>query len=181
MAEPAGLVLGAVGLVAMFNTLTDAFPTTTTTTFQPDRDYQILSLKLGLLQLRLARWRESVQLVDDPGSVSNALVVDHQTALAAAKILERMVRNFHQTRNLTARYEPAPSGPDLYSDSRDPVQSMTEEVEALAMKRLKASRSLKNKMHWRLYDSKKMERLIEEQAELTDRLMQLIPSHQEVR
>lgn len=61
MAETAGLVLGAVALVSLFNTCADCFKLIQIG-IQASPDYQKTVIELSVLQLRFARWGEAINV-----------------------------------------------------------------------------------------------------------------------
>jgi hypothetical protein len=65
MAEPLGMVAGAIGITSAFSACIDCFDY-----IQLGRhfgkDYQTSLLTLGLLKLRLSRWGEAVKIYEDP-------------------------------------------------------------------------------------------------------------------
>jgi hypothetical protein len=65
MAEPFGIVSGAIGIAAAFTTCVDIFEYVHLGR-RFGKDYQTNQLKLTLLRLRLSRWGQAVDIYNDP-------------------------------------------------------------------------------------------------------------------
>lgn len=158
MGEVAGLVIGGVGLLSLFESGMNAFDHIETARHYGG-DYEKYSLKLALLHLRLSRWAKGVELASAVQAIGTA-----KEGEKANDLLGQIVREIQRTERIAQRYQvdgdPAPA--QSASDQKvDVVAALVAKVNSLALRRQKKT-SLTQKTRWALRDQSKFKDLLVE-------------------
>lgn len=172
MAEVAGLVIGGVGLAALFSTCMETFEYVESGS-NYGKAYQKSALRLTLLRLRLSRWGETVKFIDEPtgGRYEELPVASDKDSKKVNWLLGEIHASLEDAERAAKRYEceqPAADG-----DTR--VAAITEKVRTMAIRRQKSS-SFVQKARWALHDEKKFGKVIGELSEFITNLTELFPA-----
>jgi hypothetical protein len=179
MAEPFGIVAGAVGIAAAFTACVDCFEYIQLGRHF-GRDYQTDLLSLNSARLRLTRWGHAVNIFeDDKLGRPDATLTEIQTA---KDVLFQILVLFAETQKISKRYKPNPQTDDdlstLSTDNIDPaILSLNNKMKALAIKRQKG-RSILKTASWALYHRSELKELISNITSLIDNLEKLFPASQ---
>lgn len=179
MAEPFGIVAGAVGISAAFTACVDCFNYIQLSR-RFGRDFQTDILSLNCARLRLTRWGQAVNIYGDPKlGRADATAAEVQTA---KDTLFQILVLFADTENISRKYKlKARDGEDLSiftTDDMDPVvMALSNKMKDLAMKRQKSSSILKT-ASWALYRGAELKDLISKIILLIDSLEKLFPAPQ---
>ena len=177
MAEPFGIVAGAVGIAGAFSACVECFEYIQLGRHF-GRDFQTYQIKLDCARLRLTRWGESVDIRNDPElSYLNPKPTEVQTA---KKTLFQILVLFEDTSKISNKYKlEAKAGDDISvfsSNDMDPsVRGLNNMMRELAIKRQKNSSLLKITT-WALYRSSDFKQLIENIIILIEQLENLFPA-----
>lgn len=175
MGEVAGLVLGAAGLAACFDSCLSAFNYIDSAT-KYGKDYQKAALKISLLQLRLSRWKESVCFIEDEaiGTQLAGQVATREQTIQVEELLGEIQHAFEDAQNASKRYrlKEATTKPDTEQLTMD---ELTARARNMAIRRQKHT-SIRQKARWALHDRKKMDRLVEDLGSYVTSLVELFPS-----
>jgi hypothetical protein len=179
MAEPFGIVAGAVGIAAAFTACVDCFNCVQLGR-RFGRDYQTDLISLNCARLRLTRWGQAVDIYKDPKlGRADASAAEVQTA---KDILFQILILFADTESISKKYKiKAQNGDDLsvfLADDLDPtVMALANKMKELAIKRQKGSSILKT-VSWALYYRAELQGLIFNITLLLDSLEKLFPAPQ---
>ncbi|KIM95398.1 hypothetical protein OIDMADRAFT_134549 [Oidiodendron maius Zn] len=177
MAEPFGVVAGAIGIASAFTACVGCFEYVQFGR-RFGRDFQTDQLALSCARLRLTRWGESVDIYNDPRlGKSNATVTEIQ--VAKDTLLQILVL-FADTEAISKKYKlAAKAGDDLSvfsTGDMDPTLiALDNKMKGLAMKRQKRSRFLKL-TSWALYHKSELTGLLEGIVSLIDSIEKLFPA-----
>ena len=176
MAEVAGLVIGGVGLVALFDSCMSGFQYLEAGA-NYGRDYNKAALKVSLNQLRLAQWRNSVELVEDPQHGTRGLpIANSEQTAKVQELLEEIQDGFEVAEKTAQRHKLKKIllAPEQQAGAETATALVTT-VKARALQRQDKS-SLKQKALWALHDQRKLTQLIDDQKEYITALVDLFPA-----
>jgi uncharacterized small protein (DUF1192 family) len=179
MAEPFGIVAGAIGIASAFTACVDCFEYVQFGRHF-GRDFQTSQLALDCARLRLTRWGESVNIYDDPKlGRQDATATEIQLA---KDVLLQILALFADTEGASKMYKlTAKAGEDLsvYStDDMDPKMAMLDnKMKSLAIQRQKKGRFLKL-TSWALYHRSSLKDLLGQIVSLLDEIERLLPAPQ---
>jgi len=169
--ETAGLVIGGVGLAALFDTCM--------TTFEYidagrnyGKDYQKAVLKLAILELRLSRWGSTVQFQDDMVEALDTATKEQSAQVEA--LLGQIQMDLQDAEKASKRYTLPPAQDADRVDGSVKLEKLTEKFRRIALQRQKKS-SLMKKGRWALRDKKKLATLIEDIKSGVESLEGLFP------
>lgn len=176
MAEPFGIIAGAVGVAAAFTTCVDCFEFIKLGRHF-GRDFQTKLLTLNCARLRLTRWGEAVNIYNDPQLGNpNASPAEIQTA---KDTLIQIIVLFANTEKISNKYKLGPNAGVLsvYSTTdMDPAfLALNNKMRDLAIKRQNGTGLLK-KASWALYHNSEFSKLIEDITTLIENLENLFPA-----
>jgi len=179
MAEPFGIVAGAVGIASAFTACVDCFEYIQFGR-RFGRDFQTDQLALSCTRLRLTRWGESVNIYNDP-SLGKPEATVTEIQVAKDTLLQILVL-FADTEDISKKYKlAAKAGEDLSSFSMadiDPtLVTLDNKMKGLALKRQKGSRFLKL-TSWAVYHRAEFQYLIDSITLLIDNIEKLFPAPQ---
>lgn len=172
MAEVAGLVIGGVGLAAMFDATVNAFDRIETGKAY-GKDYQEAALRLAALRLRLTRWRDTVKIVDDPAQEQNGIpVAPAEDAQYFEELLGSIARNFEDAEKAAKRHELKAGSAEqsLPSNGSKTMDELEKEVRGISLRRQKGS-SVLQKVRWVFHDQKRFDKII---GSLTDQVTDVV-------
>ena len=177
MAEPFGVVAGAISVSAAFTACVDCFEYIQFGRHF-GRDFQTDQLSLNCARLRLTRWGQAVDIFNDPrfGKLD-----DTATEIQTAKgTLLQILVLFADSKDISKKYESgARTGEDLTLSSpndMDPTVSALENtMKKLALKRQKGAHILKL-TSWALYHRSQLKELIDSITLLIDNIERLFPA-----
>lgn len=177
MAEPFGIVAGAISIAAVFTTCIDCFEKIQFGRHF-GRDFQTDQLTLSCARLRLARWGQSVDIYYDPklGKV-NATVAE--TQLAKDTLVQILVL-FAETERISINYKSAAKTDEALTpfstdDMDRSIVELDNTIKLLAVKRQRGSRLLK-RMSWALYHRTELTKLLADAVKLIDSLENMFPA-----
>ena len=177
MAEPFGIVAGAVGIAVAFSACVECFEY-----IQLGRhfgqDFQTNQIILDCARLRLTRWGESVNIYNDPKL--GYLDPSPTEVTTANNTLLQILVLFEDSAKISNQYKlKAKKGDDISvysSNDMDPSSRwLSNKMRELAIKRQKSS-SLLKMTTWALYHSSEFKQLIESITKLIDQLEKLFPA-----
>jgi len=176
MAEPFGIVAGAIGIAGVFSTCVDCFEFIQLGR-QFGKDYQTSVLKLDIARLRLTRWGKAVNINCDP-NVQHVMATKKEVD-TAKDVLEQILDLFRESERISEKYKPKakPGELELYNPTNDlepTVLALHNKMRELAIRRQKGA-SLKQKTAWALYQMKNFTRLVQDITELVDGLEKIFP------
>ena len=189
MAETAGLVLGAVALVSLFNTCADCFRLVQIG-IKASLDYQKTVIEMSVLQLRFARWGEAINVSD--------LHLRETEQQALEDLLNQIKDVFAKSERISRRYQRIANEDDLpvydavsdmepmqrnlfvkLKDMAKPLKPKDRESKPRNTKALSGMR-VRQKIAWALYTKHDLECLIADICRLIDYLENTFPA-QEMR
>ncbi|KAK5689562.1 hypothetical protein LTR17_026219 [Elasticomyces elasticus] len=181
MAETAGLVIGGVGLAALFVTSVQAFEYVDTAR-EYGGQYQRLTLRLSILHLRLSRWGASVQFEENSRGdlASHQLVIASQADVATVRrLLGEIFTLLEDACEASYHYKPTISREnDHINTSRSAnINALVKMMRSIALSRQKQATAMQ-KTRWALRDEKKLRRLVEDLTGLVSDLVELFPASQ---
>jgi uncharacterized small protein (DUF1192 family) len=179
MAEPFGIVSGAIGIASAFTACVDCFEYVQFGRHF-GRDFQTSKLALDCARLRLTRWGESVNIYDDP-KLGRQDATTTEIQLAKDALLQILVL-FVDTESISKKYKlTAKAGEDLsvYSagDLDPELVVLDNKMKGLAIQRQKKGRFLKL-ASWALYHRSTLKDLLEQVVSLIDDIERLFPAPQ---
>ena len=183
MAEAAGLVVGGVALASLFSTCVDCFEYVQLG-FNFGKPYQKCLLKLNVVQLRLSRWGESVQLTGqgDQSSSPRISTASEADLQSVKSLLGEIVVQFQNAETVSQRYitkakcDESTAIAGAASNPEDTnLEALGSQMRNLAIRRQKQS-SIKQKFKWAVYEEKHFNRLIEDLTGLVNDLVELFPA-----
>ena len=177
MAEPFGIVAGAVGIAAAFSTCVDCFEYIQLGRHF-GRDFQTNLLTLNFARLRLTRWGQAVNIYVDP-TLGRPDATPQEIQNAKDTLLQILVL-FDNTEKISKNYKlNAKAGDDLSTYTTDDMDlalmALNNKMRALAIKRQKGASLLKT-ASWALYHGSEFKELIQNITMLIDNLEKLFPS-----
>jgi hypothetical protein len=165
MAEVAGLVIGGVGLAALFDTCMSTFEYVDTGR-KYGVDYQKAALKVSVLELRLSRWGQQVRF-------SKAAGGEDSTSEEVERLLGEIQMNFEDAFEASKKYVmPKSKETGLQVEGSGALESLGDTFRRLSLKRQNKT-SLAKKARWALRDKKKLGRLIDDIKESIESLENL--------
>ncbi|KAL8978288.1 MAG: hypothetical protein Q9205_006093 [Flavoplaca limonia] len=175
MAEAFGIVVGAVGVAAAFTACVDCFDYVQFGR-QFGRDYQTDLLALNCSRLRLARWGQAVDILNDPKmGMPDATPEQVQTV---KDTLYQILVLFANSAKTSQQYTTGEDVSVLSSDSMDSTfLALNNKMRELAIKRQKRSNILKI-THWALYRKSEFKNLIEGISTFIDNIEKIFPAPQ---
>lgn len=178
MAEPFGIVAGAIGIATAFTACVDCFEY-----IQVGRnfgqDFQTDLLSLSCARLRLTRWGESVNIYNDP-KCGQACATASETQLAKDTLLQ-ILELFAKTEKISKKYRlvAKPGGGDLSTCSAadlDPTfMALEVKMKELAIKRQKGNKFLRL-TSWAIYHRAEFRQLIDDITMLIENIERLLPA-----
>jgi Prion-inhibition and propagation len=177
MAEPFGIVAGAVGIATAFTTCVDCFEYTQLGRHF-GRDFQTNLLTLNCARLRLTRWGRAVNIYNDP-KLGRPDATPGEIRTAKDTLLQILVL-FADTEKISKKYKlSAKAGDDISTyttNDMDPaLMALNNKMRELAIKRQKGTSLLKT-TSWALYHSSEFTELIQKVTTLIDNLEKLFPA-----
>ncbi|KXL48427.1 MAG: hypothetical protein FE78DRAFT_87239, partial [Acidomyces sp. 'richmondensis'] len=167
--ETAGLVIGGVGLAALFDTCMTAFEYIDASRTY-GKDYQKTVLKLATLELRLSRWGSTVKFQDVTVEAFNTATKEQSAQVKA--LLGQIQMDLEDAEKASKRYT-LPQAQDADRvDGSVKLENLTEKLRRIALQRQKKS-SLMKKGRWALRDKKKLATLIEDIKDVPELAQQL--------
>ena len=179
MAEAFGIVAGAVGIAAAFTACVDCFEYVQFGRHF-GRDYQTDLLVLNCSRVRLTRWGQAVDVLNDPKlGRPDATALQIQTA---KDTLCQILMLFADSAKISQQYKlNATAGEDLSVFSIDNMDSaiiaLSNNMRELAIERQKSSSILKI-TQWALYRRSEFKSLIEGISSLIDNIEKIFPAPQ---
>ena len=179
MAEPFGIVAGAIGIASAFTACVDCFEYIQFGRHF-GRDFQTDQLALSCARLRLTRWGESVNIYDDP-RLGRPGATTAEIQVAKDTLLQILVL-FADTEGISKKYKlTAKAGEDLSAFSTGDIDptlvALDNRMNGLAIKRQKGSRFLKL-TSWAIYHRAEFRHLIDNITSLIDNIEKLFPEPQ---
>ncbi|KAK3905904.1 prion-inhibition and propagation-domain-containing protein [Staphylotrichum tortipilum] len=175
MAEPFGIVAGALSVAGLFNNCVDCFEYIQLG-HHFGHDYERCQLRLDIAKTRLGRWGEAVKINDDPRFHSTA-PIDKSVQLAQS-IIEEIMILFESARKTSKRYELVADQQDLVvfeeRDMKPAGRALHSRLKHLARGRQKHT-SLAKKTAWALYDGRSLEKTVGQIASFVDDLEKVFP------
>lgn len=177
MAEPFGIVSGAVGIAAAFTACVDCFEYVQIGRHF-GRDFQTDLLSLSCARLRLTRWGESVNIYHDPNlGKTNATAAETQLAKDA---LLQIIGLFAKTEEISKKYKSGAKPDDDLSTisltEMDPMNvALQRKMKELAVKRQKGASFLKLTT-WAIYRKADLRNLIDDITSLIENIERLFPA-----
>lgn len=179
MAEPFGIAAGAVGVAAAFTACVDCFEYVQFGRHF-GRDYQTDLLALNCSRIRLTRWGQAVDILNDPQmGRPDATAPEIRTV---KETLFQILMLFEDSAKISRQYKlSAKTGEDLSVLSSDAMDSvfiaLSNNMRELAIKRQKRSNILKI-TQWALYHRSEFKRLIESLSSLINNIEKIFPAPQ---
>jgi hypothetical protein len=182
MAEPFGIVSGAVSIATAFTACVDCFEYVKLGR-RFGRDFQTSQLSLTCARLRLTRWGAAVRVYDDP-QLGNPNATPDELQAAKSTLLQ-ILRLFEDSADLSKKYRlRATSADDLSEFSvgdLNPVSAaLDNEMRDIASRRQKGASILKI-AKWALFEGSELTRLIDNITRLIGDLETLFPGPQQAR
>lgn len=174
MAEVFGVVSGAIGIISAFKTCVDCFDY-----IQLARSFgskfQTDLLTLSLLQLRLSRWGEAVDIYHDP-NLGNPNATRQELQLARYT-MNQILLVLDESRKTSEKFRG--NGGDTSVITTDDLDrnaaAAYQRIKALAASRQKSA-TLTKLTSWALYHRNHFSRLIQDITQLLDNLEQAFPA-----
>lgn len=175
--EPVGLGVGLLGLAGLFSQVLECFEYIHVAHTMGD-SYIYYSLRLDNAQLRLTRWRSSVDLKSVPENENDK----------AQAILKAIITIFDKAKDLSQEFEAAhphdvaqglqAEGVDgrlQTADGEHNVSALLEKMKSISFKR-NPTNSKRKKTKWAVYSESHMKELVEKVSSLTTELVELFPA-----
>lgn len=174
MAEVAGLVIGGISMAALVDGCMRTFDRIESARTY-GRDYQRAALRLGLLQLRLSRWRESVITAMYQHNVRT--IGTSQDAGTVQDLLGDIIDDIERTEKFAERYNVADiaPGPSKENNELAAMESLSKRVQTLALHRQKSS-TFGQKTRWALRDQRKFKKLLDSLSDSISSLETIFPA-----
>ncbi|KAH8745766.1 small s protein [Hyaloscypha finlandica] len=175
MAEPFGIISGAIGIAAAFTTCVDIFEYVQLGR-RFGKDYQTNQLRVTLLRLRLSRWGEAVNIYSDP-QLGNPQATKAEIQAAKDTLLQILI-HFEDSNKISAKFKiKADAGAIALPD--DPtdfaVVAINNKMRDLAIKRQKGASFVKV-TSWAIHHGAALKTLIGDISELINDLEALFPA-----
>lgn len=167
MAELTVAAVGLVGLASLFETCVNSVSyIKIARSFSAD--YQSLSFELELVQSRLYRWLEAVDISNNADFLEDKLL---------RSILANILNTLEEVRKVSSKYasEHSVAGPDAQQD--DSIEVFRAKIADIIAFRQKST-SLVKKTTWALYHKEHFDTLISDTSRLVTQLIELFPASQ---
>jgi uncharacterized small protein (DUF1192 family) len=179
MAEPFGIVAGAIGIASAFAACVDCFEYVQFGRHF-GRDFQTSQLALDCARLRLTRWGESVNIYDD-SKLGRQDATATEIQLAEDVLLQILVL-FADTEGASKKYKLTAKADEELSaystgDMDPKMVVLDNKMKGLATQRQKKGRLLKL-ASWALYHRSSLKDLLEQIVSLLDEIERLFPAPQ---
>ena len=132
MAEVAGLVIGGVSLASLFDSCMNAFDYIDSAKTY-GKEYQKSAVKVSLLQLRLARWEESVSAAASPGSALK--IGTAQDGETAKDLLGEIATGIEDTEKVAKRYKLKQAPPLMDNNEAMSMEALVSRAKNLSIRR----------------------------------------------
>lgn len=179
MAEPFGIVTGALSIAALFNNCVDCFEYIQLGR-NFGRDYQTSQLKLDIAEVRLTRWGQSVKVYEDTNFAQ--VKQGNGTYISAKEILEQLLMLFWAAQKVSERYKnkisTSPEDMTLVDSTNDldaTFLGLHNRMRDLSLRRQKKA-GLRQKTIWALHDGKKFATLVGQIIDFIKELEELFPA-----
>ncbi|KAF1959411.1 hypothetical protein CC80DRAFT_490338 [Byssothecium circinans] len=167
MAEVAGLVIGAISLSALFDSVLNNFDRVQVGR-EFDKTHQRYVLQLEVLKLRLHRWHDAVNNLIQVG--------DRAVKEANGSLVKRHLSDiqslFEKEEELSKPYEVDTSDAEEESKKHWLVKSL----QCLSRKHHTSTSSIRNKVRWAIRGKKEFEALVENASVQVSNLERIIPT-----
>lgn len=175
MSELAGLVIGHAGLLALFESCMSAFESVDSGRAY-GREYQKAALQIALLQLRLSRWKQTVDIREDLTGVSAQLQVAKPIEVEIVRLLLSRIHNDLETAERSSKRFALESIPQAEEGTKDAatMNELSHQVRKVALSRQRGS-SFGQKQRWALQDKRTFKLLIEKLERSIEELASLFP------
>ncbi|KAL8866177.1 MAG: hypothetical protein Q9198_009004 [Flavoplaca austrocitrina] len=175
MAEAFGIVAGTVSVAAAFSACVDCFEYVQFGRHF-GRDYQTDLLALNCSRLRLSRWGQAVDILNDPKMGRPDATPEHFQTVKDR--LHQILVLFADSAKISQQYTTGEDLSVLSSDSMDSTfLALNNKMRELAIKRQKRSGILKI-TQWALYRKSEFKNLIEGISTLIDNIEKIFPAPQ---
>ncbi|KAK3985133.1 prion-inhibition and propagation-domain-containing protein [Cladorrhinum sp. PSN332] len=185
MAEVAGLVLGAVGVVGVIGAFKDAIElfNVIADSRHCGRDFEILDTKLNIEKTLLLQWADRVKLTTQN---YDRRLDDYHNQRLVVKILESVAMLFTNAPELQKRYGLEEAHPGVGSDSAVSHQGLANTTGSSRWLNFlndymrdrpqrKSSITAAKKLRWVIRDRQKFEALVQELGHFTTKLNEIFP------
>lgn len=173
MAEPFGIAAGAVGIAAAFTACVDCFKYVRLGQ-NLQRDYQTEQLSLSCARLRLTRWGQAVNVLDDPQlGRENATTAELQVVKNS---LHQILVLFADSEKISKKYALNSSLTDTPSADLD-IVTLNSMIETMVEKRKKGPSILRTAA-WALSRRGELKELVSNITVLINNIEQLFPAPQ---
>ncbi|KFZ14600.1 hypothetical protein V502_06003 [Pseudogymnoascus sp. VKM F-4520 (FW-2644)] len=173
MAEPFGIVAGAVGIAAAFTACVDCFKYVHLGQ-NLKRDYQTEQLSLSCAKLRLTRWGQAVNVLDDPQlGRRDATPAELQVVKGS---LHQMLVLFADSEKISKKYAPDSSSMDAPSEDLN-VVALNSMIETMVEKRQKGPSILRTAA-WAVHRRGELKELVSNITGFINNIEQLFPAPQ---
>lgn len=149
--EVAGIVIGGVGLAALFDSCMSAFQYIDTGK-KYGADYQKAALKIAVLELRLSRWAQRVSF-SGPAPANYTAATADQSSLVE-NLLDQIKEDLASAEKTPKRYDLSSPGGGSVS-----LERLGAKFRDLSLKRQQKT-SIANKTRWALKDKRRLDTLI---------------------
>jgi len=170
MAEVTLGAIGLIGLASVFNSCVESFNFIKLGR-KFSNDYEASGLELDLVQLRLSRWGEAVNIYGGSPHPDEQLI---------ARILANISNAIEKAQQISEKYAAKHNviDQDLY-DIRD-VNELGKRFKGLMVKRQREAK-LSKKTTWALYEKTDFNELVQQTSRLVEQLVTLFPAPQPVQ
>ena len=183
--EPAGFAVSVFALATLFNNVVECFEYVQLGR-KFDGDFQTSLLKLDDARLRLSRWGESVGLSDDlqdADALRNSRLSPELVIMAKGR-LEQIQQLFVEAEDTSKKLTGPNKNSSVDLSVRDPTDldstaaGLHIHMRELAIRRQNrtASRGIRQRAKWALYEEKHFRKLIGDVTELVSGLTELFPA-----
>ena len=180
--EVAGLVVGGVALMSLFNTCVDEFKYIRVG-LNYGGDFEKCLLQIAVARCRFVRWGQAISLNSEhptntiPTNNSHRPTVDDEKTLLC--LLQNIMGGFENARRKSKKYEGKKTAMELQSRSSEDLQGTNKEcyeaLEKQASQRQKLS-NVRTIIAWSLYKKEDFDSMISDLTNQIDSLEALFPS-----
>lgn len=175
MAEVAGLVIGGVGLLGLVDSCINALDYVDAGR-KYGKDYQKTALKISVLQLRLSRWKESVDIREDVTGLSGRVqVATEEEAENVRELLGHIKADLKTAEETSQRYKLKNAPPAEQGTEAATMETLSIRVRKMSLGRQNGS-SFGQKTRWALHDKKKFGDLVSDLDGNINSLVTLFPA-----
>ncbi|KAB8343124.1 hypothetical protein FH972_022717 [Carpinus fangiana] len=177
MAEVAGLVIGGIALASLFTTSVECFETVQVGR-NFGKDSHQLQLQLDLIQLRLTRWGESVN-VFGKHPTRGALIVasSSREAQLANRLLLHIASTFKEAQDACGKLRHATYHDDMPAlGGPQDLSALSDRVREMSLARQKQTPFFK-KVKWAVSEKKQLSSLTSTLSGLVQQLEELFPAN----